>query len=220
MKSYIPVVLTVFLAGCSYTIDPLKNYCADPAVDQSIVAVANAPTVMPDVVTSKPASSATAFTDGKIKGHLFGSHYQVLACHGTLVRADGSKVPGIAVTRFHGGPIGWRDLWLQPSSPDTLRIWASDADIMAYKQKQIANKLAHTPAPCMPYAEDLFQGTKQTGLASDQLRSTLYSCLTSHGVKPAVAPSGVDHVYSEGYPEFFVPYYLEPEAEISGYLLY
>lgn len=56
MKSYIPVVLTVFLAGCSYTIDPLKNYCADPAVDQSIVAVANTPTVMPDVVTSKPSS--------------------------------------------------------------------------------------------------------------------------------------------------------------------
>ncbi|NHN88517.1 hypothetical protein [Acetobacter conturbans] len=220
MKSYIPVVLTVFLAGCSYTIDPLQNYCAEPAVDQSIVAIANAPTVIPDVVTTKPASPATGFTDGTIKGHLFGSQYQVMACHGTLVRADGTKEAGIAVTRLHGGPVGWRDLWLQPSSSETLRIWASDSDIAAYKQKQIASKLAHTPAPCMPYAQDLFQGTRQTGLSSEQLRSTLYSCLASHGVKSPVPPTGMEHVYSEGYPEFFVPYYLQPEAEISSYLLY
>ncbi|MFT8718408.1 hypothetical protein [Acetobacter sp.] len=223
MKSAFPVGLALLLAGCSYTPDPLKNYCAEPEVGQSIVAIANAPTPIPDVVTHPSSSPAVSFTDGTIKGHLFGSHYQVMACHGTLTRADGTKEVGVAVTRVHGEPMSWRDLWrLEPAtaSADTLRLWASDSDIAAYRQQQIANKLAHTPAPCMPYAQDLFQGTHATGLPADTLRSTLYSCLVSHGVKPAVSPTGVEHVGTTSYPEIFVPYYLQPEAEISGYLLY
>ncbi|NHN83742.1 hypothetical protein GOB93_03680 [Acetobacter musti] len=220
MKSRITALAALLVSGCSYTVDPLKNYCAEPDIANAIVAVANSPSPLPDVTGAPPASSATTFSNGAIRGSLFGSHYQAMACHGTLTRADGSKEEGIAVTRLKNGPKGWRALWLDPSSPDYFRVWLTDAQVTAYRDKQTADKIDRTPAACKPYAEDLFRKTGQTGLSEDKLRSTLYTCLAATGHKPAALPSGINSITTSATPTFYVPYYLDPEMEISGLQFY
>ncbi|NHO31707.1 hypothetical protein [Acetobacter fallax] len=220
MKSRLTALVALLVTGCSYTVDPLKNYCAEPDITSAVTGIANAPSPLPDVTGTAPASQAASFSNGTIRGSLFGSHYQVMACHGTLTRADGSKEEGVAVTRLKGGPTSWRALWLDPASPDYFRVWLTDAQVATYREKQITDKLNHTPAACKPYAEDLFRNTRQTGLADGKLRSTLYTCLAASGLRPATPPTGINATTTSATPTFYVPYYLDPEMEISGLQFY
>ncbi|MBV1835728.1 hypothetical protein [Acetobacter estunensis] len=222
MNTRLPALLVLLAAtGCSYTIDPLKNYCAEPDIAAAIVKTANAPSPLPDITNPPASSAATTFTNGIIRDSLFGSHYQVLACQGTLTRADGTQEKGIAVASRKDGNTGWRDLWLDPASPDYMRAWLSDERMSAFKERQISEKIARTPTQCKPYAEDLFHQTHTTGLEDGALRSTLYSCLSAHHFKPMLTPSGVARGQgAQPLPTFYIPYYLNPEIELSGLQYY
>lgn len=219
MKKYLSLLLSLAAAGCSYTIDPLKNYCAEPAVGKSIVTVASGPSPLPQVTGRAPVNRAVSFTHGTVRGSLFGAHYQVLACHGTVTRADGTQEQGVAVSRLKGGPVGWRDLWLDPASPDYFRVWMTDDQITAYHNRQISLKLSRTPAACKPYASDLLTGTHLTHMDEETLRRTLNSCLMIAGVRPQT-PTGMDNATTDALPTLSVPYYLDPAIELSGPVYY
>lgn len=215
--------LLVLLAvtGCSYTIDPLKNYCADPDIEAAIVKAANGSSPLPEITNPPVASPAVSFTNGTIQGSHFGAHYQVLACQGTLTRADGTQEHGSAVASYKTDNINWRALWLDPATSNYMRVWLSDVRVAAFKERQIDTKLARTPEACKPYAEDLFHQTHNTGLDDAKLRSTLYSCLSAHHFKPLVEPSGTARGQGTTLlPTFYIPYYLNPEIEAVGLQYY
>lgn len=222
MNTRLPALLALLaVSGCSYTIDPLKNYCAEPDIAAAIVATANAPSPLPDITDPPATSPATSFTNGTIRDSLFGAHYQILACQGTLTRADGTQEQGVAVASRKEGNTGWRSLWLDQAAPDYTRVWLSKERVSAFKERAIDEKLARTPADCKPYAEDLFHQTHQTGLGEDKLRSTLYSCLSAHHFQPKIAPTGTARAQGANVlPTFYIPYYLNPEIELSGLQYY
>lgn len=82
---------------------------------------------------------------------------QVLACHGSLVRGNGTREDGVAIARLSHMHTDWKSLW---STTAATHQWLSDADIARNRQDRYANYYEHTPQACKPYAHDLFYGAR------------------------------------------------------------
>ncbi|GAN99397.1 hypothetical protein Gxy13693_021_050 [Komagataeibacter xylinus NBRC 13693] len=210
MRRLVALCLPLAMAACAqHTPRPMVNYCQQPGVAATIVGIANQGT--------PTASPAIRFEDGTVKSAVYNDHMQVMACHGSLVRKDGTRQDGIAVARLPHMRTGWKEIW---STSAASHQWISDADIEKNRQNRYAEYYEHTPQACKPYAHDLFYGTQKSDKETEHLRETLYDCLADHDVKPLRPVSGVDHTYSPFGMNFYIPYYTNLNADDNGPFLY
>ncbi|GBR25393.1 hypothetical protein LV564_16150 [Komagataeibacter nataicola] len=210
MRRLVALCLPLTMAACAqHAPRPMVNYCSQPAIGAAIVRTANqgAPT----------ASPAIRFEGGTVRSSVYNDHVQVLACHGSLVRGNGTREDGVAIARLSHMHTDWKSLW---STTAATHQWLSDADIARNRQDRYANYYEHTPQACKPYAHDLFYGAPKSDKETDHLRETLYDCLAEHNVKPLRPVSGVEHTYSPFGLNFYIPYYTNLNADDNGPFLY
>lgn len=210
MRRLVALCLPLSMAACAqHAPRPLVNYCKQPAVTSAVVAIANQ--------GAPQASPAIRFEDGTIKSAVYDDHMQVLACHGTVVRKDGTRQDGVAIARLPHMHTGWKQIW---HTSVATHQWIPDADITKNRQEQYARYYDHTPQACKPYAHELFYGTPKSDKENSTLRETLYDCLAEHDVKPMRPVSGIDHTYSPFGMNFYIPYYTNLNADDNGPFLY
>ena len=210
MRRLVALCLPLGMAACAqHTPRPMVNYCQQPAVASAIVGIANQGTGR--------LSPARQFAGGMIKSAVYNDHMQVMSCHGTLVRQDGTRQDGVAVARLPAMRTGWKEIWTTTAASHQ---WISDADISKNRQERYATYYDHTPQACKPYAHDLFFGAPKSDKDTQHLRETLYDCLAEHNVKPIRPVSGVDHTYSPFGMNFYIPYYTNVSPDDNGPFLY
>ncbi|GAB6967205.1 hypothetical protein JCM25156A_12420 [Komagataeibacter kakiaceti JCM 25156] len=210
MRRLVAICIPLGLAACAqHTPRPMANYCRDPGVTAAVVATANR--------TPGATSPATRFVDGTVKSAIYNDHVQVMACHGSLVRRDGTQQDGVAIARLSHMHTGWKQIW---HTSVATHQWITDEDISKNRQDQYAAYYDHTPQACKPFAHDLFYGAPKSDKDNAHLRETLYDCLAEHNVQPLRPVSGVDHTYNPFGMNFYIPYYTNLNADDNGPFLY